>query len=77
MAIAGVEVATVVAVVETTTKEVENRLLFGHRALHSLGEGDVKTDHSLFSIKCTSLKLSNLMTKMSFKKSCMKSFLVA
>jgi len=48
MAIAGVEVATVAAVVETTTKEVENRLLFGHRALHSLGEGDVKTDHSLF-----------------------------
>ena len=48
MAIAGVEVATVGAVVETTTKEVENRLLFGHRALHSLGEGDVKTEHSLF-----------------------------
>lgn len=48
MAIAGVEVATVAAVVEATTKEVENRLLVGDRALHSLGEGDVKTDHSLF-----------------------------
>ena len=51
MATTVVEGATVEAVVETTTKEVENRLLFGPRALPSLGEGDVKKQCTLFFIK--------------------------
>lgn len=50
MATTVVEGATVEAVeVETTTKEVENRLLFGPRALLYLGERDVKKQCTLFS----------------------------